>query len=129
MTEHKAVSLLDRTLRNLRRGWQSIAGSSYDEDAASTRPDLPDDDAAQILEQMRECLENKGGEVSARSRAAALGRVYLALDKTGRAKFLKIMAANFGVDTGAVDKAIAKFEKQRQITVRRTPYTVHKPME
>jgi len=108
MTEHKAVSLFDRTLRNLRRGWQSIAGSSYDEDAASTRPDLPDDDAAQILEQMRECLENKGGEVSARARAAALGRVYLALDKTGRGKFLKLMAANFGVDAGAVDNAIAK---------------------
>ena len=98
MTEHKPSSFLDRTLTNLRRGWQSIAGSSYDEEAASTRPDLPDDDAGHILEQMRECLENKGGEVSARVRAAALGRVYLALDKKGREKFLRLMAENFGTD-------------------------------
>ena len=66
MTEHKPSSFLDRTLANLRRGWQSIAGSSYDEDAASTRPNLPDEDAGRILEQMQECLDNKGGEVSAR---------------------------------------------------------------
>ncbi|MAO56109.1 MAG: malonyl-CoA decarboxylase [Rhodospirillaceae bacterium] len=109
MTEHKPSSFLDRTLTNLRRGWQSIAGSSYDEEAASTRPDLPDDDAGHILEQMRECLENKGGEVSARVRAAALGRVYLALDKKGRDKFLRLMAENFGTDGKAIDRATDEY--------------------
>lgn len=110
MTEHKPSSLIDRTLANLRRGWQSIAGSSYDEEAASTRPNLPDEDAGHILEQMQECLENKGGEVSARTKAAALGRVYLALDKSGREKFLRLMGKNFGTDPKAVDKAIARFQ-------------------
>ena len=109
MTEHKPSSFLDRTLTNLRRGWQSIAGSSYDEDAASTRPDLPKEDAGHILEQMRECLDNKGGEVSARTKAAALGRVYLALDKSGREKFLRLMAENFGTDKKDVDKAIERY--------------------
>ncbi|MCF3629237.1 malonyl-CoA decarboxylase [Thalassospiraceae bacterium LMO-SO8] len=110
MTEHKPSSFLDRTLANLRRGWQSIAGSSYDEDAASTRPNLPDEDAGRILEQMQECLDNKGGEVSARTKAAALGRVYLALDKGGREKFLRLMAGNFGTDAKAVETAIGKFQ-------------------
>ncbi|PIW29132.1 MAG: malonyl-CoA decarboxylase [Rhodospirillales bacterium CG15_BIG_FIL_POST_REV_8_21_14_020_66_15] len=113
MTEHKPGSLLDRTLANLRRGWQSIAGSSYDEEAASTRPNLPDEDAGHILEQMQECLENKGGEVSARTRAAALGRVYLALDKGGREKFLRLMATNFGTDAKAVDAAIASYQSAK----------------
>ena len=68
-------SFLDRTLRNLREGWKSIAGAEYDASVASTRPDLPDSDLEQIRLQMLECLEGKGGEVSARSRAAALGHV------------------------------------------------------
>jgi malonyl-CoA decarboxylase len=110
MTEHKPSSLLDRTLANLRRGWQSIAGSSYDEDAASTRPNLPDEDADHIVEQMQECLDNKGGEVSARVKAAALGRVYLALDKSGREKFLRLMAKHFGTDPKVVEAAIAQFQ-------------------
>ena len=110
MTEHKPSSLLDRTLANLRRGWQSIAGSSYDEEAASTRPNLPKEDAGHILEQMQECLENKGGEVSARTKAAALGRVYLALDKSGREKFLRLMADNFGTDPSKVAGAIEKYQ-------------------
>ncbi len=118
MTEHKPSSLIDRTLANLRRGWQSIAGSSYDEDAASTRPNLPDEDAGHILEQMQECLENRGGEVSARVKAAALGRVYLALDKRGREKFLRLMAENFGTDPKAVGAAIDKYQGATDETAR-----------
>ncbi len=111
MTEHKSASFLDRTLKNLRRGWQAIAGSSYGEEAASTRPDLPEDDAHQLLVQMRDCLENKGGDVSSRVRAAALGRVYLNLDSVGREKFLRLMAENFGVDDSAVEQAIGDFRR------------------
>ena len=62
--------LLDRTLRNLRTGWRNIAGTSYNAEAASHRPDLPNDDLPAIREQIVACLEGKGGEVSARSRAA-----------------------------------------------------------
>jgi malonyl-CoA decarboxylase len=98
MNEQTSPGLLDRALRNLRQAWQSIAGSSYDAQAASLRPDLPEEDAAGLKAQMRACLEPRGGEVSARTRAAALGHVYLALDATGRWRFLKILAEEFDVD-------------------------------
>ena len=98
--------LLQRTLRNLRAGWQSIAGDGYDAEAASTRPDLPQEDADKLRSQMRHCLDNLGGEVSARAKAAALGRVYLALDATGRARFLEVMATDFDTDPATVDRAI-----------------------
>ena len=55
---------------------------------------------------MRACLETRGGEVSARARAAALGHAYLALDATGRERFLTILARDFGVDGEAVDRAV-----------------------
>jgi malonyl-CoA decarboxylase len=98
MNEHVPASLLDRALRNLRHAWHSIAGTAYDAQAASLRPDLPQEDVAHLKAQMRACLEPRGGEVSARTRAAALGHVYLALDTTGRHRFLKVLAEDFDVD-------------------------------
>ncbi len=56
MSEQGSISFLDRTLRNLRSAWQGIAGAKYDAAAASLRPDLPDEDAARLREQMRSCL-------------------------------------------------------------------------
>jgi len=106
MAEKTRESLLDRTLRNLRTAWQGIAGSEYDAEAASMRPHLPEEDAAKLRTQMRDCLEGKGGAVSARARAAALGRAYLNLDETGRQRFLKVLAEDFDVDREAVDAAI-----------------------
>jgi malonyl-CoA decarboxylase len=55
---------------------------------------------------MAKCLEARGGEVLARSRAAALGRAYLALDETGRGNFLRIMAREFDLDVDRVEEAI-----------------------
>ena len=88
MNEYNRRDFLDQTLRSLRKAWRGIAGAGgYDAEAASMRPELPDEDVARLREQMRSCLETRGGEVSARARAAALGRAYLALDATGRRRF------------------------------------------
>ena len=38
---------------------------------------------------MRACLNGRGGEVSARNRAAKLAQAYLALDAEGRLDFLR----------------------------------------
>ena len=64
-------NLLRQALRTLRYRWHNIAGYVYDAEAASTRPDLPEDDRERLRRQMKECLEARGGEVSARARAAA----------------------------------------------------------
>jgi malonyl-CoA decarboxylase len=57
--------------------------------------------------QMRACLEARGGEVSARSRAAALAQAYLAADASGRAEFLRALAS-FDSDPEAVHQAWEK---------------------
>ncbi|NQV98149.1 MAG: malonyl-CoA decarboxylase [Rhodospirillales bacterium] len=107
MNVHPNSSFLDRTLNNLKSGWQAIAGASYDATVASDRPDLPEGDQQRIRQQMLDCLGSKGGEVSARARAAALGHVYLALDMTGRERFLRLLASEFGINQKQVDEAIA----------------------
>ncbi len=104
--EPEKTGFLDRTLRKLKNAWQNIAGSSYDATHAGSRPDLPDKDLESLRQQMRDCLQSRGGEVSARARAAALGHVYLALDAKGRERFLGVLAHEFDVDPAQVDAAI-----------------------
>ena len=78
---------------------------------ATPGPNLPDKDAEVLKIQMRDCLEGRGGEVSARARAANLGRVYLSLNAQGRKRFLQILATEFDIDRKAVDKAVAALQK------------------
>jgi malonyl-CoA decarboxylase len=66
---------------------------------------------ARLREQLRECASGLGGEVSARSRAAALGRSYLALDEAGRHEFLRIVALEFGPEPQAVAQAHAAYQE------------------
>ncbi len=123
MSIQTKAGLFDRTLRNLRTGWRSIAGTSYDAEAASHRPDLPEDDLPALREQMAACLEGKGGEVSARSRAAALGHVYLALDASGRQRFLQVLNDEFGPDETQVEAAIGNYRRAADAAARQDAET------
>ncbi|BBK32086.1 malonyl-CoA decarboxylase [Stella humosa] len=97
--------VLDRTLGNLRAAWRDISASARGAVGAGPRPDLPSDDAQRLHTQMRDCLDGKGGEVSARQRAAELGRTYLELSAIGRDRFLRMLAGDFGCDHDAVKAA------------------------
>lgn len=55
-----------------------------------------------IRQQLRECAEGRGGEVSTRQRAARLADTYLSLDDGGRLAFLRIIALEFGPDPAKV---------------------------
>ena len=60
--------------------------------------------------QLAECAEAKGGEVSARNRAALLAQTYLDLDDEGRHAFLRLIALEFGPDPARVAKAHASYQ-------------------
>ena len=107
-SDAQKTGFLDRTFRNLKNAWRNLAESSYDADSASSRPDLPDADLDKLRGQMRACLETRGGEVSARARAAALGHVYLALEREGRDRFLGVVARDFDVSAEAIDHAVTE---------------------
>ena len=53
---------------------------------------------------MLSCLDGRGGEVTARARAADLGRTYLLLDPDGREGFLQLLASEFDVDRDEIDR-------------------------
>ena len=60
--------------------------------------------------QLAECAEAKGGEVSARTRAAALAQTYLELDDTARHAFLRLISLEFGPAPERVAKAHATYQ-------------------
>lgn len=93
---------IDRTLRSFRRAWR-LGGKDH-----PPEPHLPDSDAQQLRKKIDACLEARGGDVSARARAAELGEAYLALNGDGRRRFLVILAREYGIDETAVDEAISE---------------------
>src|SRR5215216_147860 len=99
--------VLDRTMANLRSAWREIALSTRGALSGAPRPDLPDDDISWLRQRMLNCLDGRGGEVTARARAAELGRSYLALNAAGRERFLRLLAEEFDVDHQAVDRQCA----------------------
>ncbi len=102
-------NLLQRTFQRVLGQWQDIA---WGDDRTPLAPDLPDRDADRVRKQMRACLEGRGGEVSARARAAGLGRDYLSLTAKGRARFLRLLATEFDTDREAIAAAAAALDKR-----------------
>ncbi len=98
--------LLDRTLRGFRVALRFGArGNGPLKQAVA--PQLSEDDVERVRERIDACLGTRGGEVSARARAAELGETYLVLDAIGRRRFLEILAEDYGADPAAIDEAVA----------------------
>ncbi len=91
-------------IQRLKGAWRDITSLK----SGGVKADLSAlSDLEHLREQMRSCLEARGGEVSARSRAATLGRTYLELDWKGRERFLKVLAEDFDVDDEVVEQQLA----------------------
>ncbi|MBT8353606.1 MAG: malonyl-CoA decarboxylase N-terminal domain-containing protein, partial [Desulfofustis sp.] len=67
---------------------------------------LPKGDLGKVRRKIDGCLEGKGGEVSARARAAELGEAYLVLNANGRRRFLTLLAEEYDTDAEAVEIAM-----------------------
>jgi malonyl-CoA decarboxylase len=94
MSDAAGPSILDRAIRRITTVWRDMASGPVDEPIAA---------------QMRACLDGRGGEVSARNRAAKLAETYQLLDDAGRKDFLRTLAA-FDSDAEAVARAYAEVQ-------------------
>ncbi|HKF73944.1 MAG TPA: malonyl-CoA decarboxylase [Stellaceae bacterium] len=101
-------TVMDRTIGRLRTAWRDIAGQARTT-GAPAGPELTTEEAEHVREQLRACLDGRGGEVAARVRAAELGRTYLGLNAEGRKRFLRLLADEFDIDHAAVAKAAGAF--------------------
>ncbi len=103
-------TLIERTLSNLASVWREIAQSAARTVGRNDRgPAGSDPESMKAF--MKECLEARGGEVSARMRAAELGETYLELDAEGRRRFLEILAGEFAVEEATIEAAIDDYRQ------------------
>lgn len=128
MSEFFSPGLLDR----LGTLWRDLVPTREEPIAEGLRPGLPDEDLKRVRKQMDACLEAKGGDVSARTRAAQLGHAYISLDATGKERFLRLMALDYDTDHEAVDRAVerlraAKDEEGRAAAERALRKTLEAP--
>ncbi|MFT8242767.1 malonyl-CoA decarboxylase [Roseomonas sp. BN140053] len=86
----------------LDRAWKRVSGLWRDMASTVSREDGPD-----LAERMRACLSARGGEVSARSRAAGLAQEYLARSPEERLEFLRTLA-QFDSDLEVVQAAMRR---------------------
>ena len=108
MSEVPQETLVERTLSNLTTAWRDIAQSAARTVGIAKAPVTTKPESLTRL--MRDCLEARGGEVSARMRAAALGRTYLEMDTKGREGFLTVLAHEFSVPAEAVEDAVEVYQ-------------------
>ncbi len=100
----QSASFFDRTISRFRRAWR-LGGKGRGLKHGVT-PGLSDVDVKRLRRQIDACLERRGGEVSARARAAELGELYLTLNEAGRRRFLVTLARDYDTDPKEVDRAI-----------------------
>lgn len=97
--------LWDRTLRRIQNIWPLGETGAL---KGGFSPDLPESDLPRLRKIIDRCLEEKGGEVSARTRAAELGKAYSVLSEKGRRRFLELLAVDYDVDNEQVEEAIER---------------------
>jgi malonyl-CoA decarboxylase len=109
MGDVQQPSFFEKTFANLAEAWRDVAASAA-RSVGLSRADArgPRSDKA-LRTLMTECLEARGGEISARMRAAELGRSFLDLDQAGKRRFLEILAQGFAVNQTLVEDRILSY--------------------
>ncbi len=107
--------LWDRTLRRIREIWP-LGDPLALKDAIGA--DLPENDLPRIRAKIDACIAGKGGDVSARSRAAEIGEAYSVLSPAGRKRFLELLAKDYDVDNEAVETAFSAWRDVTELAER-----------
>jgi len=99
-------SFFGRTLAPLRR---VLFGTNVFE---NSKGKLSKAGVGKLKRRIDDCLDRRGGEVSARTNAVDLGRFYLELGLEGRRQFLLLLATDYGVDRNRINSIIATMQTE-----------------
>jgi len=92
------------------KAWEKIKSYTRMAITGKVHPDLVGVDVEFIKKQINECILARGGEISSRWRSVELGKIYLNLSKTGKERFMKIIARDFDTDKNLIKNQLKKFE-------------------
>lgn len=103
--------LIARGLKGLKALWRGVVQSAQGGARPESVTHLSARQLSRIRHTLNECVQEVGGQVSARARAAELGEIYLGLPDPGRREFLLLLAREFGPDFAAVDAAVDAYRR------------------
>lgn len=100
--------------RKATKGFFKILGGVVRSWIGNIGPDLSNSrDIDTLISKMKECLNPKGGEVSARKNTVSLGNLYLSLSAEGKIKFLQTLAEKFNSNKEEIDKKITDYKDDK----------------
>lgn len=99
-----------RALEGIVTAWNELEGVAREAIGADIRAHLPKEDVPTLLKLMRECVESRGGDVSARTNTVELGEVYARLNEGGKAKFLSLLATEFDLNHEVLKPLISGYD-------------------
>ncbi|MBC6416511.1 MAG: malonyl-CoA decarboxylase [Rhodospirillales bacterium] len=102
-------STIERAWSNLARGFRDIAAGAARTLGLSARSLSLTGPA--LKEAMAGCLDARGGDVSARLKAAELGQAYSHADAAGRRAFLETLVQEFDAEPAGIASAIEAWQK------------------
>ncbi|MBC8317940.1 MAG: malonyl-CoA decarboxylase [Desulfobulbaceae bacterium] len=94
------------TRDELSRKWQGIKQLARQALSKKKPSSVQYENKEDLKELISECINARGGDVSARIRTVELGTVYLGLSKVGRENFHNILARDFDVNAALLDQSI-----------------------
>ncbi|GAB5478113.1 MAG: malonyl-CoA decarboxylase [Marinobacter nauticus] len=122
------VNIFERAFKKLVPGGLD-SGIRRESDVMSISEELNDSDITTVKEWINNCLSENGGQVEARNRAALLGRAYLKLSRTGKVRFLGLLAEEYGVNEGVVETSIAEWHSAPASKKTEKAQTLRKALE
>ncbi|WP_236014041.1 malonyl-CoA decarboxylase [Marinobacterium alkalitolerans] len=130
MMQTQPANLFERAFKKLvPYGLEAVSGRRSVPDIMSLDADLPEADLERVREWVDNCLDTHAGQVEARNRAAMLGRMYLKLSRTGKVRFLGMLAEEYGIDDAGVEVAISGWQHARNGDRARTAHQLRKALE
>jgi malonyl-CoA decarboxylase len=107
----KNTAFAKRAIESVVAAWNELEGVARGALGADIRASLPKEDVPTLLKLMRECVESKGGDVSARNHTVELGEVYARLNEAGKSKFLSLLATEFDLNHDALKPLLSGYGK------------------
>jgi malonyl-CoA decarboxylase len=120
MTKKSRFSLANlqkQTIRNVAVAWEGITDTAR-AITGNIDPDVTDKDKDRLREKIDQCLNCRGGEVTARRNTINLGHTYLKLSAKGKVKFLKILASEFDVDRDSLKNLAEQYVVEEDIEAK-----------
>jgi malonyl-CoA decarboxylase len=97
-------------MNEILKAWEKLKSVTMRAFTGKVARDLPAPDAEHIKEQIAECVYSTGGEISSRTRAVELGKIYLELSTNGKYNFMRLLAHEYGVDHKKIDACIESYQ-------------------